>query len=339
MLPLLLSLGALAGYGDPVDGHPMWTDRAVHLWTNAARVAPEAWTHDYSSGGRPCRVADFRPQERIPRPGLRWNHDLGEAARAHTNDMVDNEFFSHTSSDGTRWNDRIARYYPHGTTGENIARGYSNSRAAVLSGWMCSPGHRANIMSDLFDEVGTSERSAYYTQNFGGRGLAPRAVASAIHVPQNPTTWSRFFADVWVEPTDFDQVVVVLEGVEFELDLVAGEEGRGFYGIELDVTSECHRWYVEVRTLSEAPVRYPEEGSWGWGDCTWDDEPTRWVAQQLDSISPDPDPDPSGEDLSDPDEAIIACEGCRGSPLPLSWALPFLVVAALRRQRRPTSTR
>ena len=59
MIPLdsLLLLAAVAGYGDPVDGFPSAEERALVLWTNAARVAPEAFTNDYREGG--CSLRDF----------------------------------------------------------------------------------------------------------------------------------------------------------------------------------------------------------------------------------------------------------------------------------------
>jgi len=39
--------------------------------------------------------------------------------------------------------------------GENIAFGYS-SAAEVVAAWMNSPGHRANILSPFFTEIGVS---------------------------------------------------------------------------------------------------------------------------------------------------------------------------------------
>jgi uncharacterized protein YkwD len=57
--------------------------------------------------------------------------------------------------------------------GENIAYGYT-SAAAVMTAWMNSPGHRANILNSSFTEIGVSVRVGtdgilYFTQNFGSR--------------------------------------------------------------------------------------------------------------------------------------------------------------------------
>src|SRR4051794_6442425 len=58
------------------------------------------------------------------------------------------------------------------TAGENIAFGYETPRALV-SGWMHSPGHRANILSRSFHRVGISGwrdtgGRTYATQDFIG---------------------------------------------------------------------------------------------------------------------------------------------------------------------------
>ncbi len=45
------SVVAMAGYGDPVSGLPSPEARAMHVWTNAVRVDPEAFQTDYLAGG------------------------------------------------------------------------------------------------------------------------------------------------------------------------------------------------------------------------------------------------------------------------------------------------
>ncbi|TVQ91105.1 MAG: CAP domain-containing protein [Deltaproteobacteria bacterium] len=334
MVIVWMSLTVLAGYGDPLDGHPRYDDRAIHLWTDAARIAPTAWEDDYGMKSPPCSAADFRSAERRPRPGLRWNHDLGEAARAHTDDMVENGFFSHTSSNGTQWSSRVRSFYPDGAIGENIARGYRSSRSAVLLGWMCSDGHRANITADTYDEIGASARSQTYTQNFGGRGLRPREVSSGLHHPEHPTSEVQILANLWIEVDELEEVVAVIEGVEVPMRVIAGTEGRGLYSAWLATTAACHRWFVEVRSSSGSAVRYPEEGSYGWGDCGWDDPETRWSGEQIEPVSSSPSADPY-DDLDGP----LDCEGCASGSGPLSWSFLGALVFVLRRRTLPCPLR
>ena len=56
-------------------------------------------------------------------------------------------------------------------SGENVAEGYP-SAAAVLAGWMTSPGHRANIVSTAFTQMGAGMATAsngrrFHAQVFG----------------------------------------------------------------------------------------------------------------------------------------------------------------------------
>jgi uncharacterized protein YkwD len=59
-------------------------------------------------------------------PPLTANSALTSAAAVHSNDMADNNFFSHTGSDGSNPGQRISRAgYSYYTYGENIAAGYT----------------------------------------------------------------------------------------------------------------------------------------------------------------------------------------------------------------------
>lgn len=105
---------------------------------------------------------------------LTWNCQLEVAALTHSMDMANNDFFSHTGSDGSSAGDRATRAgYPWWTWGENIAAGYS-SVSAAMQGWIGSDGHCANMMNANFTNLGsagfTNNNSAYriyWTQVFG----------------------------------------------------------------------------------------------------------------------------------------------------------------------------
>jgi uncharacterized protein YkwD len=58
------------------------------------------------------------------------------------------------------------------SVGENIAYGYPTA-AAVMRGWMGSPGHRANILRPGFRRIGlglarSGDGTPYWVQDFGG---------------------------------------------------------------------------------------------------------------------------------------------------------------------------
>jgi uncharacterized protein YkwD len=98
---------------------------------------------------------------------------LTTAARNHSEDMACNDFFSHTSPTTGSPFDRLAAIgYSYSSAAENIAAGYG-SPAAVVSGWMSSSGHRANILGS-YTQIGIgyaywsgSSYGSYWTAVFG----------------------------------------------------------------------------------------------------------------------------------------------------------------------------
>ena len=91
-------------------------------------------------------------------------------------DMANNNFFSHTGSDGSSAGDRATRAgYSWSAWGENIAAGVPYSAvSAVMQGWIDSPGHCANLMNANFSNLGAAKFSnpastynVYWTQAFG----------------------------------------------------------------------------------------------------------------------------------------------------------------------------
>lgn len=102
---------------------------------------------------------------------LVWNEQLAELARAHSQDMVDRGFFSHTNPDGETPFDRFkAAGILYTAAAENIAAGQASPKAVVDS-WMNSEGHRDNILNPKLKELGVGlarggEYGIYWTQNF-----------------------------------------------------------------------------------------------------------------------------------------------------------------------------
>jgi len=98
---------------------------------------------------------------------------LARAALAHSADMAKRRYFSHTSLDGRTFVQRIRAQGYRGTRlGENIAAGY-RTPSAVMTAWMKSPGHRANILNCRYTAIGVGYATGgpygyYWTQDFGG---------------------------------------------------------------------------------------------------------------------------------------------------------------------------
>lgn len=87
---------------------------------------------------------------------------LSRSAVAHSRAMATFGFFSHESRNGVSFSQRIKQYYvPRSqgwTVGENLAMfgGSTPSAVAIVAAWMGSPGHRANLLRDVFREAGVA---------------------------------------------------------------------------------------------------------------------------------------------------------------------------------------
>lgn len=104
---------------------------------------------------------------------------LTEAAEAHSQDMIDRDYFSHDTKGGGDFAKRIKSYgYNYRTVGENIAlgSGTSGSPTSIMKAWMKSPGHKKNILNKSFREIGIgvvvgeykgTSNVSMYTVDFG----------------------------------------------------------------------------------------------------------------------------------------------------------------------------
>jgi len=107
-------------------------------------------------------------------PALRLNPILAKVARAHSQDMAENNYFAHNSQDGTSPFTRMSRAgYKYTIAAENIAGG-QQTPAAVMAAWMASQGHRENILDCRLTELGvglyrspSSTYGVYWSQDFG----------------------------------------------------------------------------------------------------------------------------------------------------------------------------
>ncbi|HYG63048.1 MAG TPA: CAP domain-containing protein [Thermoanaerobaculia bacterium] len=100
---------------------------------------------------------------------------LNQAAQKHAQDMLARSYFAHESPSGTTVRERSrAQGYAWRSIGENIAEGQTTVDE-VMQTWMDSPGHRKNILSPKFTELGVGlvvggRAGAYrvlWVQNFG----------------------------------------------------------------------------------------------------------------------------------------------------------------------------
>ena len=110
-------------------------------------------------------------------PALAWNDALAVAADVHASDMASAGFFSHSGSNGSHYETRIAESgYQGRVSSEILARTERIATPAMLptsmDAWLKSPPHCAALMRTDLREVGAAcQRGggyAYIAVNFGG---------------------------------------------------------------------------------------------------------------------------------------------------------------------------
>lgn len=97
-------------------------------------------------------VNQFRAQNGLP--PWAYSQLLRNSARAHSQDMSQNNFFSHIGSNGSTADQRIrAAGYDWFVNGEDLAAGQNNA-AQIVAQWAASPTHRAVMSRVDIREIG-----------------------------------------------------------------------------------------------------------------------------------------------------------------------------------------
>ena len=187
--PMKVAVGAAAlccaVFAGPAAGSAMACDNSGARPGDASQAQLESATV--------CLLNDVRAQRGLGR--LRTNDRLSAAAGNHSSDMVRKRYFAHTSRSGKDVVDRLNHtgYIPGATSwavGENLAWG-SGARStprSIVSAWMNSAGHRHNILSRRFREIGIGVKfdtpvgsyptGATYTTTFGARSGPRQSIAA-----------------------------------------------------------------------------------------------------------------------------------------------------------------
>jgi uncharacterized YkwD family protein len=151
-----------------ISADPLWSvDSPIRPNQTVTLPANESLT------GYEAQVLTLTNQERQKAglsPCAGNDSNLNRSARAKSEDMAVNNYFSHQSP---IYGDPFAMMRNFGvqyqSAGENIAKG-SPTPQEVVTGWMSSPRHRANILNGSYTYLGVGyvlkNGQAYWTQLF-----------------------------------------------------------------------------------------------------------------------------------------------------------------------------
>jgi uncharacterized protein YkwD len=150
-------------------------------------VLPTAETLPVVSVATICLLNEERAAHGLD--AVQENTALTNASRAYSQRLVAESFFAHEAPDGTDVVDRLTasgyiRPNSGWEVGENLAwaQGVLASPRNIVKAWMDSPGHRANVLTRGYREIGigivlgtpTAGRDgSTFTTNFGRRDAEP----------------------------------------------------------------------------------------------------------------------------------------------------------------------
>jgi hypothetical protein len=151
---------------------------------------------------------------------LALNQTLNEVAQLKADDMASKGYFAHTSPEGlTPWHWFNKAGYSFYYAGENLAVNFIDSKDLV-SAWMNSPSHRANIVNYNFTEIGIGiakgqykgSEAVFVVQMFG----KPRTTQVAAIKPNPPTSKPTpiITPTPLIVPTAGPETFVAVKGIE-----------------------------------------------------------------------------------------------------------------------------
>ncbi|MEA3449845.1 MAG: CAP domain-containing protein [Patescibacteria group bacterium] len=150
---------------------------------------------------------------------LKMNFVLNKSALAKANDLVENDYFAHTSLDGKKpwdWIDR--KDYAYIYVGENLAMNFTTAQS-VHRALMNSPSHKKNILNERYTDVGFAmtqgkidgKKTNILVQHFSTRAStvpgsvkivsAPieEAISTPVSEPEPSTSETEVLAEAPVE--------------------------------------------------------------------------------------------------------------------------------------------
>jgi uncharacterized protein YkwD len=165
---------------------------AVTLLVGPGPLVASAETDNSAHIARVLELTNVERQK-VGAPPLAVSNELSSAAQAYSVVLATSGCFAHTCGPVPDMVDRMTQAGYQGWTAlaENIAAGYPTPEA-VVDGWMSSPGHRANLLSASFSEIGIGIAASgagygtFWTQDFGARRALPAPADAAVPERESP---------------------------------------------------------------------------------------------------------------------------------------------------------
>ena len=150
------------------------------------------------------------------------NEKLSRAAEMKIDDMFKNQYFDHVSPSGEEASDLVGfTEYSFLAVGENLATGDFKDDKDLVSGWMDSPGHRENILSPGYLEIGVAVRRGIF--NDQEVWMAVQIFALPDHACPKPD--QNLLATISSNQKQLSSIKEDLEELQKEIELTPPRDG------------------------------------------------------------------------------------------------------------------
>lgn len=150
---------------------------------------------------------------------LTENQALDRDAQIKLEDMVTKQYFEHVSPAGVGPPDLAKTVgYAYVLVGENLALGDFSSDEDLVTAWMNSPGHRANILNTHFQEIGVAVGKGVYeghntwiaVQSFGMplSSCPTLEIVIKTQIDSNNTQIANMKAQIDIQKTQLDTISI-----------------------------------------------------------------------------------------------------------------------------------
>lgn len=161
----------------------------ISMLINTMAIQPHVLSYATNMSSAGLLAGTNAQREKNGLNDLTLNNQLTLAAQTKAQDMVNRDYWAHNTPDGQEpWVFINNAGYQYLAAGENLAYGFTTSDDAI-TGWMNSPGHKANILNTDYQEVGFGMANS---TNFQSNGQETIVVAmygkpAGAVVPASPT--------------------------------------------------------------------------------------------------------------------------------------------------------
>lgn len=154
------------GLSEMISANPQIKNPAL-IYPNQKITIPDKNPQTQTNAQEVVRLVNVeRAKQGLKALAINW--ELQRVAQLKAKDLTDNNYFSHTSPTyGSPFQMMKSFGIKYSSAGENIAKGQRTPQE-VMTAWMNSSGHRANILNSSYTQIGVGydSRSNSWVQMF-----------------------------------------------------------------------------------------------------------------------------------------------------------------------------